>query len=299
MAQTGMRVGGTSELQVGEGRADAPVGTTLAMIEQATKILNSVHKRLHAAQGEEFALILDCFREHPDSFLRTSGRSGKSGRSDMAWDERTFLQALDNYELVPVADPNTASHTQRMMKVQALVQAAMAAPQIFNIIEVQKTALQVMGWANPEQFINPSPQPDPKQIEAQTKAKTEDAKAQADMITAKAKAAEVQQGLGAAQQGQQAPPPSPIEIANFQLKKQQLDQDRQEDMLEAENRERDRESHERQSAAQLIMEIVKDPQALGVARSLMEPGFLHQLESNETPIKGLPDDSGTSGGSQQ
>ena len=49
MADTGMRLGGTSEQQVGEGRADAPVGTTLAMIEQATKILNSVHKRMHAS----------------------------------------------------------------------------------------------------------------------------------------------------------------------------------------------------------------------------------------------------------
>ena len=47
---TGMRIGGTSEQQVGEGRADAPVGTTLAMIEQAAKVLNAVHKRMHAAQ---------------------------------------------------------------------------------------------------------------------------------------------------------------------------------------------------------------------------------------------------------
>jgi hypothetical protein len=58
MAETGMRVGGTSELQVGEGRADAPVGTTLAMIEQATKILNAVHKRMHSAQAEEFSLLV-------------------------------------------------------------------------------------------------------------------------------------------------------------------------------------------------------------------------------------------------
>ena len=62
MAQTGMRIGGTSEMQVGEGRADAPVGTTLAMIEQSTKVLNSVHKRMHAAQAQEFTLLARCFK---------------------------------------------------------------------------------------------------------------------------------------------------------------------------------------------------------------------------------------------
>ena len=69
MATTGQRIGGTSEQQVGEGKSEAPVGTTLAMIEQATKIMNSVHKRLHASQSEEFKLIVDCFKENPQCFL--------------------------------------------------------------------------------------------------------------------------------------------------------------------------------------------------------------------------------------
>ena len=57
IVETGQRVGGTAELAVGEGRQDAPVGTTLALIDQATKILNSVHKRLHASQADEFQLL--------------------------------------------------------------------------------------------------------------------------------------------------------------------------------------------------------------------------------------------------
>ena len=60
IAQTGMRVGGTSEQPVGEGKQDAPVGTTIALIEQAQKILSAVHKRLHAAQAEEFQMLKDC-----------------------------------------------------------------------------------------------------------------------------------------------------------------------------------------------------------------------------------------------
>jgi len=279
MATTGMRIGGTSEQQVGEGRADAPVGTTLAMIEQATKVMNSVHKRMHASQSEEFALILDCFREHPDSFWQRKGRSGYS------WDEQTFLKALDDIELVPVADPNTASHTQRMMKVQALVQAATAAPTIFNVPLVQKTALEVMGWANPEQFINSTPQPDAKTIQAQSDAKNDATRAQADMITAQAKAEEIRQGLGAAQHGQQPAPPNPIEIAKLQMKRQELAQDRQEDMMEAENRERDRESKERIESMDFIRDVMANPQGLPIAERLMEPGFLHNLESNEQPIE--------------
>ena len=68
LAETGQRVGGTSELQVGEGRAEMPVGTMLAMVEQATKVMNAVHKRLHAAQAEELRLLAEVFREHPESF---------------------------------------------------------------------------------------------------------------------------------------------------------------------------------------------------------------------------------------
>ena len=68
IAETGMRVGGTAEAAVGEGRADAPVGTTLALIEQATKVLNSVHKRMHTSQAKEFQLLVQCFRENPESF---------------------------------------------------------------------------------------------------------------------------------------------------------------------------------------------------------------------------------------
>jgi hypothetical protein len=53
---------------------DAPVGTTLAMIEQAQKVLNSVHKRLHAAQAEEFQLLAQCFRDHPEAFWKFNKR---------------------------------------------------------------------------------------------------------------------------------------------------------------------------------------------------------------------------------
>ena len=149
MATTGMRIGGTSEQAVGEGRADAPVGTTLAMIEQAQKVMNSVHKRMHAAQATEFQLLARCFKENPESFWQ------KKNKPSYPWDEQTFLAALNDCELVPQADPNTASHTQRIMKIMALKQLQAAQPGLYDPIAIDKAALQAIGWNNPEQFMAP------------------------------------------------------------------------------------------------------------------------------------------------
>jgi hypothetical protein len=149
MVETGQRVGTTSELQVGEGRDNAPVGTTLALIDQATKILNAVHKRMHTAQAQEFELLVRCFREHPDSFW------GKNKKPKKQWDEATFLAALDNCDLVPQADPNTASQTQRLMKVMALKQLQAANPAAFNGKTIDLVSLKAIGWSNPEQFLAP------------------------------------------------------------------------------------------------------------------------------------------------
>ena len=149
MVETGQRVGSTSELQVGEGRDNAPVGTTLALIDQATKILNAVHKRMHTAQAQEFELLVRCFREHPSSFW------SKNKRPKHQWTEETFLAALDDSDLVPQADPNTASQTQRLMKVMALKQLQAGNPAAFNGKVIDTAALQAIGWSNPEQFLAP------------------------------------------------------------------------------------------------------------------------------------------------
>jgi hypothetical protein len=130
MAQTGMRVGGTAEQAVGEGKQDAPVGTTIALIDQATKVLSSVHKRMHNAQSEEFELLVKCFRENPESFWQKNKRPARK------WDEETFIRAISQVDLVPQADPNTASQTQRLMKVMALKQLQQANPAMYDPIAV-------------------------------------------------------------------------------------------------------------------------------------------------------------------
>lgn len=191
MAQTGMRIGGTSEQQVGEGRADAPVGTTLAMIDQATKILNAVHKRMHAAQSEEFQLLVRTFREHPESFWQK--RRGLAN----AWDEETFLRALDNCELVPQADPNTASHSQRMLKVMGLKQLQAGNPGMYDPIAIDTAALQALGWNNPQQFMAPASAQGKMPPEMQEKlANVQIKKQDADTRTALAQAKIAEMGGG-------------------------------------------------------------------------------------------------------
>ena len=186
---TGQRIGGTSENQVGEGRADAPVGTTLAMIEQAQKVLNAVHKRMHAAQAEEFRLLVECFKEHPDSFWQ------RNRKPTMEWDEATFMKALNDCELTPQADPNTASHGQRVMKIMALKQLQQANPSMYDPIAIDTAALQAIGWSNPQQFLAPPEaqgKMPPEMLQAQAKMAADKTDSDAKMLTAQTKQAEVQ-----------------------------------------------------------------------------------------------------------
>ena len=147
------RVGMTAELQVGEGRQDAPVGTTLAMIEQATKIQAAVHKGLHAAQGEEFLLIRDLLAEDPDCLI-----CSKNPKREQEWEREALVKALNNCNLVPAADPNTPSHMQRIMKALALKQLAAMSPQLYDPKAVDQRVLEMLGVADPDSLFMP-PQP--------------------------------------------------------------------------------------------------------------------------------------------
>jgi hypothetical protein len=239
MSQTGMRVGGTSELQVGEGRADAPVGTTLAMIEQATKILNAVHKRMHSAQAEEFSLLVQCFREHPESFWE------RNRKPSLAWNEELFMQALTDVELVPQADPNTSSHSQRLMKVMALKQLQSSNPDMYDGLAIDKAALRAIGWSNPEQFLKPEDQrnqPSGDMIKgmedikiAHQKADADTMRAQAAMIKAKEPAAAPAAAAGPAG-------PDPVKVMSEQNKQRQMELSAQRDAANDQNRDLDRQA---------------------------------------------------------
>ena len=198
------RVAGTAELQVGEGRQDAPVGTTLALIEQATKILSAVHIGWHASQAEEFQLLKERYRQNPEAFWRWN-------KKGYQWEESLFLRALEDHEIVPAADPNTPSHLVRVMRAQAKLLLAQQAPFLFNLRKTARQFLTSLGNSDPDEILLPEdqiqlpgqqqpqqPPPDPSKMAAVEQ------KAQQSQQEAQARMAELQQKGAQAAQDHQA-----------------------------------------------------------------------------------------------
>lgn len=152
ITETGTRVGGTSEANVAEGKQEAPVGTTLALIEQASKMMSAVHKRMHAAQAEEFRKLRDEFQADPSALWRGNKRAAKR------WDEAKFKAALEMYELVPCADPNTPSQMHRLMKATAVKQMAQLNPQMYDMRKVDAHVFAMADMGDPNSMFAP-PQP--------------------------------------------------------------------------------------------------------------------------------------------
>jgi hypothetical protein len=166
--QTSQRLGGTAETAVGEGRNDAPVGTTIALIDQATKVLSAVHKRMHTAQQKEFALLKDLFKKDPEALWRSN--RNPSFQRDVA----RLQEALENKDIVPKADPNTASQTLRIQKAIAIYQMAKENPPMFNQKEVYTRILGMVGIEDAESLFNNAPSGPPmmdpiRQMEANAK----------------------------------------------------------------------------------------------------------------------------------
>ena len=217
IATVAQRVGGTAELQVGEGKQDAPVGTTLALLEQATKLISAVHKRLHQAQSQEFSLLKTLLMEDPESLWRHNKKSqvlrmlnakmpelaGVAAQQEANDSKRKqlFLSALADCDLVPAADPNTSSQTERYLKVYALRQIAMTNQNI-DLNAVDQRAIAVLGFDDgAAMFKQPDPNampppPPPEQLMAQASQMAAQARmmdAQTNMMNAKIKLYEMQQ----------------------------------------------------------------------------------------------------------
>ena len=201
--QVSQRVGGTAETAVGEGRADAPVGTTIALIEQAQKVVNAVHKRMHSAQQKEFMLLKELFRRDPEALWRNN-----KNPNFMA--DRAKLQiALDNSNIVPKADPNTASQTMRIQKAIAIYTLAQQNPAAFDQKEVYRRIFDMVGIDDAQDLFSKAP-PGPPPVD-----QTKQMQAQAQMVSAQAKLmdAAVRAKHGEAEAG--------IKTADLQVKNQE------------------------------------------------------------------------------
>lgn len=244
------RVAGTAELPVGEGRQDAPVGTTLALIEQATKVLAAVHINLHDAQSEEFQILKDRYRENPEAFWRWNKKA-------RAWEKEEFLRALEDFELVPAADPNTPAHMIRLIKCQAVKTVAQLNPQLYDMQKVDEWIFKMIGVSDPDQFFAPPPNPgdappDPMIIAAQMQLEAKKAQIQAQ-LEGKLQELQLRQQESAAEHQAKM-----MEIAaEQQARGKDHEQGAQEAALASADRAADRQSEERRQILKMVADLIK------------------------------------------
>lgn len=181
--EVGRRMAQTGNINVGEGKQDAPVGTTLALIEQATKVMDSAHKRLHAAQDKELKLLVERFREDPEAFF-------KHNKSAKQWQKDQFIQALNDYNIVPVADPNNPTSLHRIAKGQAIKELQKGNPDLYDPVAVDLRVMQVAD-IDPSGLFRQTPKtpaPDPRMVAIQQKAQSVEKQNEIQLMEAQIKA---------------------------------------------------------------------------------------------------------------
>ena len=145
MVDAGQRFASTADLNVGDVNPNAPVGSTVALIEQGSKAFSAIHKRLHYSQGQEFKMLAALNAENlPEEF--TFSRAGAA--------ETVYAADFDDrIDIVPVSDPNIFSTAQRIAQAQAVLQMAQAAPQLHDMYEAYKRMYEAIRIQNIDEIL--------------------------------------------------------------------------------------------------------------------------------------------------
>ena len=227
-------------------------------------MLNAVHKRMHAAQSEEFQLLVRTFKEHPESFWQ------RCKRPSYPWDEQTFLTAINNCDFVPHADPNTASQAQRLVKISALKQLQQASPDLYDPVAVDTAALQAMGWANPSQFMKPLQERNKPNAEVQKAI----ADAQVDMKNSDARMMDSQTRAKESQAKMM------LDQQKAALEGAKAQRDMAGNPQELENDRQHRLSQERVQLVDLAQDVLKNPEAFPLIQPLIQPAMQEIAQQN-------------------
>jgi hypothetical protein len=148
--QDAMRLGATLQIKTGEGRAEVPVGTILAMIEQQIQVMATVHKRNHRAQKRELRKLRELFAETPRKLsILVRDRPRANDITAYLWEKESEFLDLN---LQPASDPNIPSQVHRVMLANVLVMLAQQNPQIYDQLAVHRTALQAIG-VDPDAYL--------------------------------------------------------------------------------------------------------------------------------------------------
>ena len=132
----GRRFASAADLKISDMSAQSPVGTTLAILERALKVMSAVQARVHYSMRQEFKLLKDIIRDYtPDKYnYKPETASPMVKKSD-----------YDMVEVLPVSDPNSSTMAQKVVQYQAVMQMAQAAPQIYDLPRLHRQMLDVLG----------------------------------------------------------------------------------------------------------------------------------------------------------
>ena len=154
VVQAGQRFASIADMQVGEGNQQAAVGTTVALLERGSRTMSAIHKRLYMALKNEFRLLSRVFKLYlPEEYPY-----------DVVGGQRMIKQADfdDRVDIVPVADPNIFSQTQRISLAQTELQLAQSNPQIHNLYAAYRNMYEALGVKNIDYILKKPQQPMPK-----------------------------------------------------------------------------------------------------------------------------------------
>jgi len=144
ITEDGRRLAAIADLKISDMSAQAPVGTTLAILERQLKTMSAVQARVHASLRMEFKLLKGIIRDFLPSEYPYTPEGG----------DRSVKQAdYDVVEVIPVSDPNAATMAQRIMQYQAALQLAQGAPQIYDLPQLHRQMLEVLGIKNADKLV--------------------------------------------------------------------------------------------------------------------------------------------------
>jgi hypothetical protein len=140
----GRRFAATADMKVSDMSSQAPVGTTLALLERQLKVMTAVQARVHFALKQELKLLKNIIRDYTDPDYKYDPEYGsrKAKKAD-----------YDKVDIIPVSDPNAATMSQRVVQYQAVIQMAQMAPDIYNLPELHRGMLNVLGIKNADKLV--------------------------------------------------------------------------------------------------------------------------------------------------
>ena len=153
VVQAGQRFAAIADMQVGDGNQQAAVGTTIALLERGSRVMSAIHKRMYVAMKQEFELLASVFKTYLPQEYPYDVVGGQRNVKATDFD--------DKIDIIPVADPNIFSQSQRISLAQTELQLAMSNPQMHNLYEAYKDMYNAIGVKNIDQILPPPQQPMP------------------------------------------------------------------------------------------------------------------------------------------